>query len=137
MTNKKYSGFIITSDSGKVLLQHRDNNAPISPNCWAVFGGKMKNSETPLEAVNREAKEELGIIADFKFLIKVKYEENDGLHEVNIFTAKLKYPLEILKKQLAEGDNVELFSQDDLKKINLSESSKLVLDLFFKKEKMK
>lgn len=43
----------------RILLQHRSDDAKRLPGYWAFFGGGIKPGETPLEAVKREAKEEL------------------------------------------------------------------------------
>jgi 8-oxo-dGTP diphosphatase len=44
---------------GRVLLQHRTEDAPYLPGCWGFFGGGMEEGETPEVAVRREAKEEI------------------------------------------------------------------------------
>lgn len=43
----------------RILLQHRSDDAKRLPGYWAFFGGGIKPGETPLEAVKREAQEEL------------------------------------------------------------------------------
>lgn len=53
---------IILYDSNlRFLLQHRSDDAPVLPGYWALFGGSIDETETPLEAVRREAREELGV----------------------------------------------------------------------------
>jgi 8-oxo-dGTP pyrophosphatase MutT (NUDIX family) len=51
---------IIERDDGKVLLQLRDKNAWIYPNCWAFVGGGVEKGESPYQAMRREHLEELG-----------------------------------------------------------------------------
>src|SRR6185436_18419652 len=43
---------------GRVLMQHRDSHAKVSPNQWAMPGGKIEDGETPEEAALREVWEE-------------------------------------------------------------------------------
>lgn len=51
----------LPQQEGKILLQFRDSNAPSEPLGWSFFGGIAKDTESPMEAVIREVKEELGM----------------------------------------------------------------------------
>lgn len=55
-----YSGAILKNSEGKILFQLRDENGR-NPNKWGIFGGGIKRNETPIGALIREIKEELGI----------------------------------------------------------------------------
>jgi mutator protein MutT len=46
---------------GRILMQHRDANANVSPNQWGLPGGKIEPGETPDEAARREVLEETGL----------------------------------------------------------------------------
>jgi 8-oxo-dGTP pyrophosphatase MutT (NUDIX family) len=51
---------IIPYDSEKkFLLQHRTEDARILPGYWAYFGGSIHENETPQQAAEREALEEI------------------------------------------------------------------------------
>lgn len=52
-------GIIVTNRQGKVLLAKRVNN----PNAWQFPQGGISENETPMDAMYRELKEELGITA--------------------------------------------------------------------------
>jgi 8-oxo-dGTP diphosphatase len=55
---------ILVDRTGAVLLQHRDANAPVSPNQWTVPGGRVEPGETPQAAARREVLEETGLVVD-------------------------------------------------------------------------
>jgi 8-oxo-dGTP diphosphatase len=49
---------------GQVLLVHRHPRRQNYPDCWDIVGGHIEPGETPLDAVRRECREELGIDID-------------------------------------------------------------------------
>jgi 8-oxo-dGTP pyrophosphatase MutT (NUDIX family) len=55
---------ILVDRSGAVLMQHRDGNAPVSPNQWTVPGGRVEPGEAPEVAARREVLEETGLVVD-------------------------------------------------------------------------
>lgn len=50
---------ILYDEDKQLLLQHRSEDAPTLPGFWGFFGGDIEANETPIEAVRREAQEEL------------------------------------------------------------------------------
>ncbi len=52
---------LIISEDGQLLLQHRDDKAPTSPNLWCLPGGGIEAGERPEEAARRETLEETGL----------------------------------------------------------------------------
>jgi 8-oxo-dGTP pyrophosphatase MutT (NUDIX family) len=50
---------ILYDEDKRLLLQHRSEDAPTLPGFWGFFGGDIEADETPLEAVHREAREEI------------------------------------------------------------------------------
>jgi 8-oxo-dGTP pyrophosphatase MutT (NUDIX family) len=47
-----------------MLMQHRTDDAPISPGRWGLPGGHVEDSEEPLAAAHRELLEETGLTVD-------------------------------------------------------------------------
>lgn len=45
----------------KVLLEQRDSDAAVYPDCWDIPGGHIEGQELPEEALRREMREELGV----------------------------------------------------------------------------
>lgn len=53
-------GCLVLTQDQKILLQYRPLNWRTHPGCLATFGGGIEPNETPLNALIRELKEELG-----------------------------------------------------------------------------
>ncbi len=132
---EKRAVIILCDEKGRILLQHRDEHAPMLPNHWAFFGGSPEENEEPEQAVRREAKEELGIELDeLRFLKKFEFDtELLGKYQAFVFTAPLTIPIEQLKRQQKEGDDLDLFSFEDLKGKKIWKYDLIILKELFNK----
>jgi 8-oxo-dGTP pyrophosphatase MutT (NUDIX family) len=125
--------FILKDEQGRLLLQHRTDDAKVLPGYWAFFGGHIGKDETPKAAVKREAKEELNIdLNGLKFFKRyVAQVEGVGKYEKFVFTAELKHSAEQLRKQQKEGQDLGFFSAAEIKKLKISSGDIAILqDLF-------
>ena len=60
--NRNYTSALVLNDTKKLLMQLKDGGYPFWPNCWATFGGGIKEDlETPFECMIREFDNETGI----------------------------------------------------------------------------
>jgi mutator protein MutT len=132
MYTRRVTLFILMDSDGKIVLQHRDGNAPTKKNMWAFFGGGIDKGETPEQTVRREAREELGIeLKNLKFFNRYEFQESYGFIEKSVFVAELDNSVEELKKQQEEGDGLGLFSFEETKGLEMSENDmKILKDLF-------
>jgi len=48
-------------DTGRLLLEHRTDDAPVNPGQWGFFGGGAEPRESPEACLLRELKEELDV----------------------------------------------------------------------------
>lgn len=134
MNIRKAVGIIFRDQEGRVLLQHRTEDAPKNPGCWGFFGGHIEEGETPEQAAKREVKEELGIELDnFSFFKKFTGSDQYGQFEFFIFTAPLPFSIEQLKKQQKEGQGLGLFSFEEIKNLKLSPCDRPILKELFNK----
>jgi 8-oxo-dGTP pyrophosphatase MutT (NUDIX family) len=52
---------ILVDAQGRILLQERDEHAPIDPERWGLSGGHLEPGEEPLDGAYREVEEETGV----------------------------------------------------------------------------
>jgi 8-oxo-dGTP pyrophosphatase MutT (NUDIX family) len=55
---------VVTDRRGRVLMQHRTEDAPTSPGLWSVPGGGIDPGESAVRAAHRELLEESGLRCD-------------------------------------------------------------------------
>jgi len=116
---KKVALAIIQNSQGKILLQHKDKDAPNNPNTWCLFGGGIENDETPTEAIIRELDEELLLkVTEPKLLIHAI--DKKSQIERYIFKVNIDTKIETLKVNLQEGDDVSYFSIRDMSKLKIN-----------------
>jgi len=110
------SYFVIVDDDSTLLVDHK--NARL----WLPPGGHVNPGEHPRDTVIREAREELGLIADFKHQgpIFITCTETVGLTAGHV-DVSLWYVLKATRKQMFEYDDTEFtsiqwFTPDDIPK---------------------
>ncbi len=82
----RHVGCIVLSHDNKIVLQQRDQDAYTFPNCLATFGGRIEESENPMDALVRELNEELGAKVDEKNVISLgTIIEHDGNNKTLIY----------------------------------------------------
>lgn len=128
----KGAGVILVSNKDRVLLQHRDDNTSWYPNHWGIFGGQIERGETPEQAVRREAKEEIGIeLTNLEFFKRYESNREEGVYEAFLFIAPLIVSVEKLRKQQTEGQDLGLFTFDEIKDLKTTDLTKTILKDFF------
>ena len=53
---------ILVDPQGRLLLQERDENAPVDPDVWGLVGGGVEPGEDTEAAAYRELEEETGVV---------------------------------------------------------------------------
>lgn len=113
---RKAALLIPVNSVGEVLLQFRSKSAPTYPSQWGFFGGGVEDSETPEEAVIREAKEELGLrITEIELITHIPDQEANV--DRYFFKVVIDLDVESLKSQQKEGDTLGFFSTAEIKRL--------------------
>ena len=61
MIERRIAVVFLVDPQGRILMQHRDAHARVSPNQWTPPGGRIEDGEAPVDAARREVFEETGI----------------------------------------------------------------------------
>lgn len=59
--DRRLAAVLLVDAAGRILLQLRDEHAPVSPNQWSFPGGHVEPGEDPEAAAHRELLEETGL----------------------------------------------------------------------------
>lgn len=60
---RRFATVLLVDPRGRLLLQERDEHAPIDPDRWGLVGGHVEEGERVESAVHRELAEETGLAA--------------------------------------------------------------------------
>ena len=112
----KKSAHIVLKNGSRFLFHLRDNKRGIPfPNYWALIGGAIEKGEEPLEAIIREASEEICCNAvNIEFITTLSYyhSSNKTHYEVYLFKGNIKEKLSEIT--LTEGKKIKYFKLSDL-----------------------
>lgn len=130
MKTFKVVAIILYDRAGKMLLQHRTNNAEIMPNYWAFFGGGVEGNETPEKAIKREAKEELNYDLAGPRLIYENEITVPGTNEKRLLSVFIE-PFDCNKNvlKLGEGQGWGWFTRQETASLKMLDHNRAILKL--------
>jgi len=123
-------GLVIENAEHKILLQLRDDSAAIAyPNTWGTFGGQVEQGETPLEAIVREIKEELGYdLENPEFFGNYPFEGYD----IYMFR-KADPALSMHNLAVREGQMAAFFSRQETAALNYAFNCRAIVEDYFRR----
>jgi 8-oxo-dGTP diphosphatase len=116
---RKQVAKIILLRGNTTLLQHRDNKPNVDyPDMWSLLGGQIEVHESPLEAIKREIKEEIGIDLTNPKLINVQTRCEGEVKVIDyIFLDSIDRSISNIV--LAEGQEVKYFDLEAIESIKI------------------
>ena len=125
MAARNVSLLILFTSTGTILLQHRTHDAYRFPNHWAFFGGGIEAGETPVEALEREALEELSYeVQNPSFLMAQKVK--DGNEEVTKYVFVERYQDQPL--HLGEGQAMGWFCPNETHELKMIDHDRAIVE---------
>jgi 8-oxo-dGTP pyrophosphatase MutT (NUDIX family) len=119
---------------GRILMQHRDANAHVSPNQWTMPGGRIEEGEEPIEAARREVLEETGIAVSeldwFWSGTRPSVTNADAFVEIHAYAA----PTGVTQDEVivGEGQAMLFVTAEEALALDLGVTAELVLPAFLR-----
>ncbi len=125
MIERNVAAIILYDEENRVLLQHREDDAPTFPGYWSLFGGGIEGEETPKQALGREIREEIEYEVRNPEMVKIQDYTNDGLFgKIYLFLEKYDGRTKLV---LHEGEEMQWFKIEETEKLLLNETNRQAL----------
>ena len=132
LIERRVAVVFLVDPQGRILMQHRDRHAAVSPNQWTMPGGRIEDGEEPIDAARRELLEETGLTVDhlehFWTGTRPSVKTVDGLVEIHAYCAATDARQEDVV--LGEGQAMVFVAADDIGDLDLGVTAILILPPF-------
>lgn len=114
---------------GWLLMQERDEYAPVDPNKWSLVGGGVEPDEAPATAADRELTEETGIVCDDLVALgsHVLPCALHGQDRVELFTARM--PLTDADVDCREGRQIVFVEPSAIASLDLTDMTRALFQI--------
>lgn len=118
-------GVWIMNKNGDILFQKRAETKHSNPNIWSRTGGHVDSGETPLQAIQRETAEEIGVeipLEKFELIDINKFEKSDAKKQTTVrdftysYVSIVDYKLDDYTMQKEEVSDLKYISIEEMKK---------------------
>lgn len=122
----------LINDKNEVLIARRAGHLDSDPGLWGPsVSGQIEKGESALEAIVREAQEELGLepsVLSPTFGSEISHEHHDGeVREFTIFHARIKDSLVDFFPESSEVEEIRWISIEDLRKLLATKSNEVLI----------
>jgi 8-oxo-dGTP diphosphatase len=133
---RRLSVILLVDRQGRVLLQERDEHAPLSPGTWGMVGGHVEDGEDFESAAYRELAEETGVHLDGGLELwrseRFQYSDADEPFDYRVWAAgTVLTDADIV---VGEGRQIVFVEPSRLARLDLSESCERFVGLFLESE---
>jgi 8-oxo-dGTP pyrophosphatase MutT (NUDIX family) len=127
------AGVLLVDAGGRLLLQLRDERAPVSPNQWSLLGGGIEPGETPEQGARRELFEEAGLRVPVSLVLwwqglRPSASHSGAFVEWHVFCARVVARQEDIV--LGEGAAIVFVGPDEARGLDLSASASFFVPRF-------
>ncbi len=113
---KQVASVVLLNEKNEMLLYLRDNKKSIPyPLYWSTLGGHVEEDETPLQALRREVREEIGFEVENPVFLG-NFDDKVG-NKVYLYKAPINKRIEELF--LTEGQELRFFESQRIHKLKL------------------
>lgn len=132
MPDYKVALIVLYDSEYRFLLQHRTKDARLLADHWAFFGGGIKPAETPLEALGREAMEELGHkVENPRLVLEQAFQEGNTEGYMYVYAEQFAKDKSLLR--LNEGQGWGWYKESELDGLKMIPRDKQTINLIAKR----
>ncbi|GCE11185.1 NUDIX domain-containing protein [Tengunoibacter tsumagoiensis] len=138
--HRRLATILVFNQHHELLMQHRDDKAPVAPNKWCIPGGSLEGDESPEEGARRELWEESGL--EFAHPITLVWqgllpsESTPGRHsEWHVYsTTTVAQQEDVI---LGEGQAMIFLPLEKVHSLDLTESTRFMLKFWQEQQTQK
>ena len=124
---------MLVDDAGRVLLQERDEHAPIDPDRWGLSGGHLEPGEDPETGAYRELEEETGVRLERGTLepfdvLDVFHPNYGSVDRVHVYVARVDLTDDDI--ECHEGRQIVFVEPDRARRLDLTMTGVLAVPVF-------
>lgn len=130
---QRFGCVVLVDAEGRVLLQERDEHAPIDPDRWGLAGGHLEPGEDPEQGAYREVEEETGVrlppgtLQPFGTL-RVFHPHYGSVDHVHVFIARVDLTDDDI--ECHEGRQIVFVDPEHARRLDLTMTGVLVVPAF-------